>query len=174
MDAMEALMTRRSIRSFQAGEVVAEDDLMAILDAGRMAPSAGNLQPLFFIVVKNSEQKARVRAAAFDQEIISLASLVVAVCVDPERSAKYGDKGRNYFSSLDAANATENILLAAHALGYGACWVGGFDPKAMREVLGLPEDFRVVSLIPIGKAAAQPETPDRRTLKDMLRFDRWS
>lgn len=173
MDAIEAIMSRRSIRSFQTGAEIAEDDLMTILDAGRMAPNAGNLQPLYFVAIKDAEQKQKIKAAAFDQELLGMVPVIVAVCVDPNRCDKYGEKGRNYFSSLDAANATENILLAAHALGYGGCWVGGFDPRKVHAVLGLPEDYRVVSLIPLGKPQVQPDPPERRTLQDMLRYDRW-
>lgn len=173
MDAIEALMSRRSIRNFQQGADITEDDLMTILDAGRMAPNAGNLQPLYFIVVTDPEQKLKIKAAAFDQELLGTAPVIVAVCVDPERSAQYGEKGRNYFSSLDAANATENILLAAHALGYGGCWVGGFEPRGVHAVLGLPDEFRVVSLVPLGKPLTQPEAPERRTLKEILRFNHW-
>lgn len=173
MDAIEAIMSRRSIRNFKPGEDIAEEDLMIILDAGRMAPNAGNLQPLYFVAIKDPEQKEKIKAAAFEQELLGTAPVIIAVCVDPERSSKYGEKGRNYFSSLDAANATENMLLAAHALGYGGCWVGGFEPRRVHAILGLPDDFRVVSLVPLGHPASLPEAPPRRTLNEILRYDRW-
>ncbi|MBP8819744.1 MAG: nitroreductase family protein, partial [Syntrophomonadaceae bacterium] len=117
--------------------------------------------------------RAKVQQAALGQELMGTASVIIAVCVEPERSSKYGDMGRNYFCLLDGANATENMLLAAHALGYGACWVGGFIQSAVKEVLGLPEDVQVVSLIPLGIADEDPEIPLRRPLEEMVRWEKW-
>ena len=146
---------------------------MTILDAGRMAPSAGNLQPCHFVVIQDPAVKAKVQQAALEQELIGSAPVVIAVCVEPERSSHYGDIGRNYLCLLDAANATENMLLAAHTLGYGTCWVGGFLQPAIKEVLGLLEDVHVVSLIPLGIADEKPEVPPRRPLENMVRWEKW-
>ncbi len=173
MDAIAAIMSRRSIRQFEVNAEVKEEDLRTILEAGNMAPTAGNLQPFYFIVVRDLQQRQRIQQAAFGQELLGQVPLIIAVCVDPERSAHYGDVGRNHWCLLDAANATENMLLAAHALGYGTCWVGGFDPNQAREVLGLPPGFRVVSLVPVGRAALNPEVPPHRPLEEVIRWDRW-
>jgi nitroreductase len=172
MDCITALQTRQSIRQYQAEEPD-KDDLRQILDAGRMAPSADNLQPCHFIVVRDANIRKSLQEAAFGQEQTVLAPVVIVVCVEPERSAKYGDLGRNHFCLLDGANATENMLLAAHALGYGACYMGGFSEPAVKKALGLPEDFRVISLIPLGRPAEKPEPRPRRPLDDMVRWDRW-
>lgn len=172
MNCLEVIMTRRSIRKFKP-DPVKREDIMTILDAGRMAPSAGNLQPCHFVVVEDPGVKAEVRQAALGQELIGSAPVIIAVCVEPERSSHYGDIGRNYFCLLDAANATENMLLAAHALGYGTCWVGGFIQSMVKEVLGLPEDVHVVSLIPLGTANEKPQVPPRRPLEDMVRWEKW-
>jgi len=172
MDCFEAINRRRSVRNYKS-DAVNDADIMKILEAGRMAPSAGNLQPCYFIVVKDPEMKSRLHQAALGQELIAQAPVIIAVCVDPERSSNYGDAGRNYFSRLDAANATQNMLLAACALGYGSCWVGGFKDSAVKEVLGLPDDFRVVSLIPLGKAVEEPPVPPRRSLQEIVRWDKW-
>jgi len=165
-------MMRRSIRKFKP-DPVKREDIMTILDAGRMAPSAGNLQPCHFVVIQDPAVKAKVQQAALEQELIGSAPVVIAVCVEPERSSHYGDIGRNYLCLLDAANATENMLLAAHTLGYGTCWVGGFLQPAIKEVLGLPEDVHVVSLIPLGIADEKPEVPPRRPLENMVRWEKW-
>ncbi len=172
MNCLEVIMTRRSIRKFKP-DPVKREDIMTILDAGRMAPSAGNLQPCHFVVVQDPAVKAKVQQAALEQELIGSAPVVIAVCVEPERSSHYGDIGRNYLCLLDAANATENMLLAAHTLGYGTCWVGGFLQPAIKEVLGLLEDVHVVSLIPLGIADEKPEVPPRRPLENMVRWEKW-
>lgn len=173
MDCIEAIMTRRSIRKFTAKEVD-QKSLELILEAGRMAPSAGNLQPCYFVVVKEPEMKSQLREVTFGQEIITQAAVLIIVCADPERSSYYGDAGRNYLCLLDCANATENMLLAAHACGYGATWVGGFKEKGVKKVLNLPENFRVVSIVPVGEPAEKPEVPERRTMADMVRWEQWS
>lgn len=172
MNCLEVIMMRRSIRKFKP-DPVKREDIMTILDAGRMAPSAGNLQPCHFVVIQDPAVKAKVQQAALEQELIGSAPVVIAVCVEPERSSHYGDIGRNYLCLLDAANATENMLLAAHTLGYGTCWVGGFLQPAIKEVLGLPEDVHVVSLIPLGIADEKPEVPPRRPLENMVRWEKW-
>jgi len=172
VNCLEVIMMRRSIRKFKP-DPVKREDIMTILDAGRMAPSAGNLQPCHFVVIQDPAVKAKVQQAALEQELIGSAPVVIAVCVEPERSSHYGDIGRNYLCLLDAANATENMLLAAHTLGYGTCWVGGFLQPAIKEVLGLPEDVHVVSLIPLGIADEKPEVPPRRPLENMVRWEKW-
>jgi nitroreductase len=173
MDCIETIMTRRSVRQYKP-DPIDEQDLKIILDAGRMAPSAGNLQPCYFVVVKDAAVKAELKEAAFGQEQIGQAPVVVAVCVDPERSAgKYGDVGRNLFCLLDAANAAQNILLAAHALGYGSCWMGGFSGSKVKKILRLPDSFRAIALIPLGKAAEEPIIRPRRPLEEIVYYDTW-
>jgi len=172
MDCLEAIMTRRSVRKYKPDEIN-QDDLMTILNAGRMAPTAGNLQPCHFVVVQDAAVRQELQAVAFGQEIIAQAPVVIAVCAEPERSAQYGDWGRTYLCLLDCANATENMLLAAHSLGYGCCWVGGFNEKQAKTLFNLPDDFRVVSLIPIGIADEVPEFRPRRELQEMLHWNKW-
>lgn len=172
MDCMEAIKTRRSIRAFLADEVD-QNDLLTILEAGRMAPNAGNLQPCYFIVVKDAGTRQKIQAAAYGQELISQSPVVVVVCADPERSSKYGEVGQQRFCLMDCANATENMLLAAHDLGYGACWVGGFVEDAVRTVLGIPAHIHVAAMIPLGKPAENPAPPPRRPLEEMIRWETW-
>ncbi len=172
MDCLEAIAGRQSIRQYKA-EPVAEQDLIKILEAGRTAPSAGNLQPCYFVVVRDSSTRAKLQEAALGQEHIIKAPVVIVVCVDPERSSHYGDIGRNRLCLLDAANATENMLLAAYALGYGSCWTGGFSNSRVKKLLDIPEAFQVVSLITIGKAEGTEERRTHRPLEEVVRWDKW-
>lgn len=172
MDCIDTILTRRSIRKFKT-DPVDEQDLQTILEAGRWAPSAGNLQPCYFIVVQDEEQRKKVREAALNQESLATAPVIIVVCADPQRSSHYGDAGTQYLCLLDCANAAENMLLAAQALGYGSCWMGGFSEKRMKKVLGLPEDFRVVAVVPVGRPDESPEPRERRPLSDIVRWERW-
>ncbi len=172
MDCLEALMSRRSIRRYK-DDPVGDADLLTILEAARFAPSAGNLQPCSFVVVKDPATRAQIREAAFNQELLATAPLVIVVCVDPERSSYYGERGMTYYCLLDGANATQNILLAAHALGYGSCWMGGFNEAGVKAAIKLPDKMRVVSLIPLGIADESPAGPPRRELKEIVYWEQW-
>lgn len=137
MDCLEAIRVRRSIRSFTK-EPVPREDILKIIEAGHLAPSAGNLQPCYFIAITEPELIKDMQEAAFGQVHVGQAPCIIAVCVDPERSAvNYGDIGRNLLCFLDAANATQNMLLAATALGYGSCWVGGFSERRVKMLMSI-------------------------------------
>jgi len=174
MDCLEALKTRRSVRRYKP-DMIPEQDLLEIMDAGRLAPTAGNFQPWEFIIARDKETIAALREATYNrQELFATAPVVIAVCADPKKSEYYGERGMNYFCILDCAIATQNMLLAAHALGYGGCWVGGFSESKVRGVLGIPDNIRVVSLMPVGKPAeGEPWDPPKRDLKDIMHWDRW-
>ena len=161
MELFEAIRSRRSIRRFR-DEDIPEEDLKKILEAAIWAPSAGNLQPWEFIVVKNEETKRRLAMAALGQMWMTTAPVIVVVCANLEKSAwRYGTRGRELYAIQDTAAAIENMLLAAHALGYGSCWVGAFDEDEVRRILNIPEGVRPVALIPIGRPAERPSPPSR-------------
>ncbi len=172
MDCIEAIMTRRSIRKYQ-DQKIHQEDLTIILEAGRWAPSAGNYQPCHFVVVDDANKRKELQEAAYGQEILNTAPLVIVVCADPQRVSDYGERGMKLWCLLDCANAAENMLLAAHALGYGSCWMGGFSESGVKKVLGLPDNFRVMALLPIGKAAEEPTPPARRPLAEIVHRNQW-
>jgi nitroreductase len=172
MDCIEVLKTRRSVRGFQP-EQVPEHVLMDILDTGRLASTAGNFQPWEFYVINDSSIIQQLPAAANDQQWLATAPVVIVVCADPQKSAQYGERGMNYYCLLDCAIATQNMLLAAHNYGYGGCWVGGFSERKMRNLLGIPADIRVVSIVPIGRTAGEQWIAPKRELREMLHINKW-
>ena len=164
------IAARYSVRRF-TGDPVPAESVNLILEAGRRAPSAGNLQPWYFVVVgKRGLQEGLARAAG--QTFVASAPLCLAVCAEPERSARvYGRRGRDLYCYQDAAAATQNILLAAASLGLGACWVGAFDEDAVREVLHLPARLRPVALVPVGyPAPGQSGGGPRRDMAEVAMF----
>jgi len=173
MELFEAVRGRRSVRSFKP-DLVPSEKLARALDAARWAPSAGNCQPWDFIVVEDSYAKRKLAEAALDQRFLAEAPVVVVVCANEERSAsRYGQRGRRFYSLLDAAAATQNLLLAIHALGLGACWVGAFDDQEVADLLGLPVYVRAVAIVPIGVPAEQPTTVRRLPLKEVLYYEKY-
>lgn len=171
MELFEAIRTRRSIREFKEEEVK-DEDLRKIIEAAIWAPSAGNLNPWEFIVVREKERKREIANAAFGQDFISEAPVVVVVCANVRRtSSVYGERGKKLYCIQDCAAATQNLLLAAHGLGYGACWVGAFDDKEVSEILKLPSHVIPLAIVPIGKPKYFPTAPRRRSLEEVLHYE---
>lgn len=168
MELFEAIKNRRSIRAFK-DKPVPEEKLMKILDAARWAPSAGNLQAWEFIVVKDQKLKEQVATAALSQWFIAEAPVAVVVCANQNRSARrYGERGRELYSIQDAALATQNMILAAHAEGLSSCIVGAFYEEEVRRVLKIPEGVRPIAIIPIGYPGERPEAPERYELSKVV------
>lgn len=171
MDIFEVIKLRRSVRSFTK-EDVSNEQIEKILEAARWAPSAGNLQPWEFIIVRKPEIKKEIARAALNQTFIEEAPVVIVVCANEVRSGSiYGGRGVNLYCIQDTAAATENMLLAACALGLGACWVGAFNEEEIRRILKIPRGIRPVAIIPIGHPAERPSPPRRRSLKEIVHYE---
>jgi nitroreductase len=172
MDLWEAIKERRSIRRYVQGRDVPTETVKQLLQAAITAPSAGNRQPWHFVVVRDAEAKQGLADAAYGQQFVGQAPVVIVVCADPTRSAsRYGGRGSELYCLQDTAAATENILLGVTALGLGACWVGAFDERAATTVLDLPSHLRPVVMIPIGHPGERfvRRTP-RRPLSEITTF----
>jgi len=171
LDVFEAIKTRRSVRAFtQKG--VSEEEVEKLIDAARWAPSAGNLQPWEFIVVRKPEIKRKLSTAALHQTFIEEAPVVIVVCANQLRSGRgYGARGVHLYCLQDTAAATQNLLLAATALGLATCWVGAFREEEARKALNLPEGIRPVAIIPVGHPAEKPRIRPRRPLGEIIHHE---
>lgn len=171
MDVLEAIKGRRSVRAFKSDDVP-DDVVEKLVDAARWAPSAGNIQPWEFVVVRKREIKRRLAEAALGQYFIEEAPVVIVVCADERRSSMgYGLRGRTLYCIQDTAAAIQNMLLAAHSLGLGACWVGAFREDGVREALKTPADVRPVAIIPIGYPAERPSPRSRRPISQIIHYE---
>jgi nitroreductase len=169
MDAFEALMRRRSVRAY-TDEPVSEDQLRRILAAGMQAPSANNRQPWHFVVVRRRERLDRMAEALPFGKMLAQAPLGIVVCADSGLQPNAG------YWAQDCAAATQNILLACHALGLGAVWIGVYprDERvaALRELLSLPAAVTPLCAIAIGGPAA-PVAPVDRFSPDRIHEEGW-
>lgn len=173
MDIFEAIKGRRSIRKFTS-ENVSSDDLRKILECATMAPSAGNIQPWEFVIVRDTEIKRRLSVAALDQTFIEEAPVVVVVCANEMRSAwGYGRRGATLYCLQDTAAAIQNLLLAAYAMGLGACWIGAFHEEEVRKVLGVPSGIRPVAIVPVGHPAEKPAPRSRRSMSEIAHYEKF-
>ena len=163
---------RCSVRAYKP-DSVPEELLQQVLEAGRLAPSACNKQPWRFIVVR-SETGRRALGAAYAREWFWKAPVVIAVCILPKEAWTRSYDGQNY-AMVDGALAMDHMTLAAAELGLGTCWIGAFDPAAVREILGLPDGVEVVGMTPLGfpDVEANPRVRSRRPLGEMVLKERW-
>lgn len=167
MEFGEVLAARRSVRHFNAKLDVSDEDIRALLDAAVQAPTAGNIQPWRFSVVKSLEARERL-VEALHQRWATGAPAIIAVSVDPRPcAARYGDRGEYLYALQDTAAAAENILLAAVDRGLAACWIGAFDDKAVSKALNLPAPVTPVALIPVGYSAESAGRPARRPVAEV-------
>jgi nitroreductase len=163
MDAIEMLKTRRSVRAYIDAPVPREI-IEDVIDCGRLAATAINIQPWEFVVVTSRELLRSIAETTDYGKFISAAPVcVVVLCEDTK-----------YYLE-DGSAATENILLAARAHGLGSCWVAG-DKKLYASdicrLVGAPQGYKLVSLIPMGYPAESLEKP-KRPLSDVLHWDKY-
>jgi nitroreductase len=168
MDFFKTVEDRRSMRKY-AETPVEEEKLQKILETANRAPSAGNLQGYEIYVVRKLELRQALVKAAWDQEFLAEAPVVLIFCVNPARSAvKYGERGATLYSIQDATIACTYSQLAAKAQGLDTVWVGAFDEGAVTEIFHIPSDLRPVALLPIGYAGKVPSVRPRRELRDLV------
>jgi len=171
LDVFEAIKNRRSVRVF-TDKPVSDEEVEKLIDTARWAPSAGNIQPWEFIVVRDQQIKAGVCEAAGNQTFIEEAPVVIVVCANVWRSGQgYGSRGINLYCLQDTAAATQNMLLAAEALGLATCWVGAFHEEEARKVLNIPTGVRPVAIIPVGHAMQKPRARSRRPLNEIVHHE---
>ncbi len=171
MDVMQAIRTRRSIRKYLPDPVPAEA-LATILEAARLAPTACNNQPFRVIVVKGAALREQLVPACKGQKFVGEAPVVLVGCALEADSYPRQAGWLNTFA-IDTTIVFDHVTLAAAALGLGTCWIGAFEEGAVREVLGIPANWRVVCLMPLGTPAEQPEARPRKTLDELVSEDGW-
>lgn len=170
METLEAITTRRSVRKF-TGEPVSPETIKQLVTAALSGPSTGNQQPWQLVVITERAQIEALAEIPAYKAVLSTAPLVIVVCGDLSLN-KWGD-----FWLVDCSIATQNLLLAAHALGLGAVWLGchWLDDRqpGVKERLGLPEQIVPFAVVPVG-VPAQPVKPVERYKPERVRWNRWS
>ncbi len=170
-DFFEVIRSRHSVRSYTRTDV-SEDDLSAVLDAMNRAPSAGNLQAYEVVVVRSRAHRQRLALAAYGQDFVADAPVVLVFFANPGRSReKYGERGAGLYACQDATIAAAHAQLAAHARGLATVWVGAFEDEAVRRAVAAPDGLRPSSLLIVGHPAESPEATPRRPLRELARSE---
>lgn len=164
MDLFEAIEKRRSVRRFRS-DPVPRTDLERIVDAARLAPSGSNRQMWRFVVLDDAADIGWF--SSYERmSWVAQAPALILVTLNPETK----------WWKEDGSAAIENMMLAATALGYGSCWVEGQIlpyEQQIKERFGIPQDWRVLAAIPIGKAVSWPEAKNKKSLSEVMSFGRF-
>ena len=170
MDVTEAILTRKSVRSY-LDRAVEKEKLGRVLEAARMAPSANNRQEWRFVVVTDAEKRRRLAEDAAGQRFIAEAPVVIAACAQTDgRIMRCGQA----CYPIDVAIAIDHLTLAAVAEGLGTCWIGSFDPEVARQILAIPEEIVVVELLPLGYPGdPQGVAKSRLPMETIVRYESW-
>ena len=170
MEFQELIRKRYSCRAYRPDPVPA-DDLRAVLEAARLAPTASNRQPFGVVVISTAGRQDALRRV-YHREWFGQAPLVLAVCADTRACWRRRFDGWPS-AEVDAAIVADHLVLAAADRGLGTCWVCNFDPAAARELLALPDHVTPVALTPLGWPADAPGPKERRPLAELVFRERW-
>jgi nitroreductase len=172
-DILDVIKARRTIKHFLP-KFVSWEMVSKVLDAGRHAPSCGNIQNWKFLLVMEPELKQLVAQAANDQYEIAEAGVLIIVTGEPDRAERYyGLRGERLYTIQNCAAAIQNMLLEATSLGLGTTWVGAFDEDAIRTTFKIPENVRPQAIIALGYAKEIPPKPPKYPLEVVTYFNKW-
>ena len=176
MELFEAIKGRRSIRSYTEEEVT-DEELNVMLEAAIRAPSPCNKQSWRFVFVRKPETIEKLyKAASYStqhQIFVKKAKVVIVVCSDLNiyKTFPHKERALSLFTIQETAAATQLLLLAAHALGLGACWVSLFSDEQVKEALNLPQGIRPMIMIPLGHTKSKTNPKSRKPLKDVVNYE---
>ena len=164
MTVFDAIKNRRSVRKYK-DVPVPDEKLARVLEAARIAPSAGNRQEWKFIVVRDKATRERLVDACRGQAFVGQAgSVIVACATDPSRK----------WHMVDVAIAVDHMTLAAHEAGLATCWIGAYEEDKVKEILGIPSGIKVVVLLPVGVPDTDGVARPRKALEEIIAWERWT
>lgn len=169
MDLFDALYQRRSIRKYTQ-EVISDTDIEKIIEAGMYAPSAVNKQPWHFIVFRNRKTTESILKVHPNASMLRQSDAGILVCFDKNLQHDEG------YGPIDCSAATQNMLLAAHGFGFGACWIGIYPRenriKSLHKLFDLPEHVVPFAVISVGYPNEVKQKPERYK-KDRIHIEKW-
>jgi len=169
MSVLDVIRERRSVRAYKK-DPIPEESLRRILEAARLAPSGKNFQPWKFVVVQDDNLKKKLAKASNDQNFIAGAPLIIVACGFPEDC--YRSMGRYMRSwAVDVTIALEHLILQAQEEGLGTCWIGSFEEQAVKSLLAVPAEVKVLALTPLGYPDEIPVSRGRKSLEEIVSYD---
>ncbi len=173
MDVFECIRTRRSIRKYK-DQQIPWHLVVEVLQSAKYAPFAGNILCCKLVVVKNEGKRKAIAEASGQQFWMQDAPIHIVVVGEPEKVERfYGTRGSRLYTIQGIAAAIENMLLTAHSLELGSCWVGAFDEEEIRNICNLPEHVNVQAIITLGYADESPVPPPKYRIEHYMFFEKW-
>jgi nitroreductase len=170
MEVIDAIKTRKSIRAY-LDKPVEEEKLDLLMQAARLAPSASNRQEWRFVIVRDAETRKKLIPAAGNQAFVGQAPVVLAACADTDGHLM--TCGQACYP-IDVAIALDHITLRAVELGLGTCWIGHFDEQEVKKILNIPDEIRVVELMPVGYPVDPARIEKKRlSLEKIVKYEHW-
>ncbi len=171
MNVLDAIRTRRSVRSYAPEKPIPPEVMQRMLQALRLAPSACNIQPWHFILAASDSLRQELAQAANGQTWMAEAPVTIVGCGFPDQAYKrMGGYGNSV--DVDLAIALDHLTLAAVAEGLGTCWIGAFDEAKVKALLGVPQQVKVVAMTPLGYPSSpelnHPAAPEARKGEDAI------
>jgi nitroreductase len=177
MNVRQAVEARRAVKHYDPAHEMPQADIDALMDAARLSPTSFNIQNWRFVLVRNKDARAKIRAVAWDQAQMTDASLLIVLCADiksweknPKRYFKNAStevqdmmagmidqfyRGREQIQRDEAIRsvgiAAQTIMLTAKELGYDSCPMIGFDADAVAKIINLPQDHLIGMMVAVGK-----------------------
>ncbi|MBM7624993.1 nitroreductase family protein [Sporohalobacter salinus] len=176
MDPLNLIKTRRSIRRY-LDKSVSNELIEKIINAARFTPSAHNKQPWKFIVTRDDQKLKELSESSNYASFLSSAPVAIIVCADYKNSQQREAANEHfveYFCIQDTAAAIQNILLAAHGLGLGTCWIGDYSEEQLSEMFDIQEPYYPVGIISLGFTDKNPATPKRKSLDEVLCYEKFN
>lgn len=173
MEFIDVVKKRRSIRAYKPDPVEPEK-IAGMLEAARQAPSWRNLQCWRFMVITREEKRTAITSTYSPHnpgvKALLQAPVIIVLCANPAESGNWYNKD---FYMLDAGLAMEHLVLAATDQGLATCWQGSFDEEKMHEVLGVPGEFRIIALTPLGYPAQERDPRPRKDMEQITFGEQW-
>ncbi|MCL7385880.1 MAG: nitroreductase family protein [Thaumarchaeota archaeon] len=163
-ELLNIIKGRRSVRSFLEKKIP-DEHLKLIMEAGIWAPSGSNIQPWQFVLVREPELIRKIKLVS--PGLFGNPDALVVACVDRNRYERAGKLGYT-LSLMDVSMAAQNMMLMAYSLGIGSCPIASFSKLALKEILGLPDNFEPVLMISLGYPEKWPSPPERRPLSEVV------
>ncbi len=174
METLDCIKSRRSIRKYRTDKEVEFEKTARILEAGSLAPSAGNLQDWKFILVIDLASRKKIAEACLEQYWMETAPVHIVVCAESKKGeTSYGERGEKLYSVQNCAVAVENMLLASNDLGLGGCMVSAFEEGMLRRVLNIPDEVVPQAVVTIGYADETPAMPSKFSIENVTFIEKW-
>ena len=170
MEFKDIIQKRRSVRVFTA-DPVSDEKLRRVLEAARLAPSTTNCQAWKFVVVKDPNKRKALTQTANNQVFIDQAPIIiVAVALMPDTIMPCGVPSY----AVDLAIAMEHVVLAAVDEGLGTCWIGAFSQENVRRIMGIPDKYKVVTVMPMGYPAGETAARLRKPIEEVVCYEKFT